>query len=199
MSKKFQNKYRADTIRLKSWNYGWNGAYFVTICTQNREPFFGEIIDQKMNLSDLGKIANQCWQEIPDHFPFVRLGESVAMPNHVHGIIVIDKPVETQHFASQNDDLDNKIHEAQDVAPLTKTYSNQTSQNQFGPQSNNLASIVRGFKIGVTKQARKTRPDFKWQPRFHDHIIRDQESYQRISEYIVNNPSNWNRDKFYFK
>ena len=199
MSNKFQNKYRADTTRLKSWDYGWNGAYFVTICTQNRESFFGRISNQKMIFSDIGNIANQCWNDIPNYYPFVRLGEFIVMPNHVHGIIIIDKPVKTQHLASQNDVGNNKTPEAQSIAPVQQNKSRQIPQNQFGPQSNNLASIVRGFKIGVTKRARKIRSDFKWLPRYHDHIIRDKESYHRISEYIRNNPANWSEDKFYLK
>ncbi len=199
MGKKFQNKYRTETTRLRSWNYGWNGAYFITICTQNRESFFGEVSNQKMILSDIGNITNQCWNDIPNFYPFVRLGEFIVMPNHVHGIIIIDKSnddaVQTQHLASQRG-----IHkEAQGIAPVPQNKSKQISQNRFGPQSNNLASIVRGFKIGVTKNARKIRPDFKWQPRYHDHIVRDEESYQRISEYIRNNPTNWNEDKFYLR
>ncbi len=135
MSRRFQNKYRIESARLSSWNYGWNGAYFVTICTQNRELFFGEISKRKMHLSEIGRITDTCWKDIPNHFPFVHLGEFVVMPNHVHGIIIVDKPndgtVETQDFAS---------------LPNLK----QTPQNEFGPQSKNLASIIRGFKIGVT-------------------------------------------------
>ncbi len=190
---KFRNKYRTETTRLKSWNYGWNGAYFVTICTQNREHFFGEISDAALNLSELGRIAHQCWNDIPNYHPYVKLGEFVVMPNHIHGIIIIDKPVETQHLASQNEKTPS--HEAQSIAPPRT--SKQSSLNQFGPQSNNLASIIRGFKSGVTKDARRIRADFKWQPRYHDHIIRDEESFQRISEYIKTNPENWMEDKFY--
>jgi len=69
-------------------------------------------------------------------------------------------------------------------------------KNKFGPQSKNLASIVRGFKIAVTKNARLINPNFTWQSRFHDHIIRDEKSYQTISEYVINNPINWRNDKF---
>ncbi|MGC9375830.1 MAG: hypothetical protein ACP5DQ_12405, partial [Bacteroidales bacterium] len=70
------------------------------------------------------------------------------------------------------------------------------SKNQFGPQSQNMASIIRGFKIGVTKNARLVNPDFAWQSRYHDHIIRNQISYQNISEYIINNPLKWDDDQF---
>ncbi len=148
------------------------------------KAFFGEISKRKMHLSEIGRIADTCWKDILNHFPFVHLGEFVVMPNHVHGIIIVDKPndgtVETQDFAS---------------LPNLK----QTPQNEFGPQSKNLASIIRGFKIGVTKNTQKIRLDFKWQTRFHDHIIRNEESFQRISEYIQNNPTNWKEDKFYLK
>lgn len=91
MSERFKNKYRNETTRLKSWNYGWNGSYFITICTKDRERHFGEIEKDEMYLSEIGKIANRCWEDIPNHFPFVKLGEFIVMPNHVHGIIIIDK------------------------------------------------------------------------------------------------------------
>lgn len=135
-----------------------------------------------MIMNDMGLIARDCWMAIPEHFPFVKLGNHVVMPNHVHGIVVIDKPnahngganVGTQNFASLR--------------------SSSSSKNKFGPQSQNLASIIRGFKIGVTKNARMINPEFAWQSRYHDHIIRDEKSFQRISEYIKNNPANWERD-----
>lgn len=89
MPEKFRNKYRTDTIRLKNYDYSSNGYYFITICTKNRVHYFGKIIDQKMELSEIGKIAHKCWLEIPNHFPFVVLDESIIMPDHIHGIVVI--------------------------------------------------------------------------------------------------------------
>ena len=162
MTEKFQNKYRIKSTRLQNWDYGSNAVYFVTICSQDREHYFGEITNGIMQLSEIGYLANKYWSEIPEHFPFVELDEFVIMPNHVHGIIVINKPVETQNFAS--------LH--------------SQPQNRFGPQSKNLASIIRGFKIGVTKNARKIHADFAWQSRFHDHIIRNDESSHKIRNYI---------------
>jgi hypothetical protein len=91
MAEKFQNKYRIASARLQTWDYGWNAAYFVTICTQNRECFFGNIVDGNMRLSETGIIAHKFWMEIPNHFPFVKLGEFIIMPNHMHGIVIIDK------------------------------------------------------------------------------------------------------------
>jgi putative transposase len=196
---KFQNKYRIPSARLQNWDYGWNAPYFVTICTANREHYFGEIVNYEMGFSKIGENANTCWLEIPNHFSFVKLDVHVVMPNHVDGIIVIDKQddgrnngrnvgvnVETQNFASLQ-------------PPTNKPPTNkppQQTKNKFGPQSQNLASIIRGYKIGVTKFARNNNIDFAWQPRFHDHIIRDDKSYEKIRNYIINNPKNWKNDKF---
>lgn len=208
MSDKFQNKYRISSTRLKNWDYGSNAIYFVTICTQNREHYFGNITDEKMQLSETGKIAQHFWVEIPNHFLFVKLGEFVVMPNHVHGIIIIDKtenndPVDC---GIDGDVSDGVTEETQNFAslpppnppnPPSSSNPPPTRGNIFGPQSQNLASIIRGYKIGVTKFARNNNIPFSWQSRFHDHIIRNNESFQRISNYIINNPVNWRDDKFY--
>jgi REP element-mobilizing transposase RayT len=92
MTDKFKNRYRIPSARLSSWDYSSNGAYFITICTRNREHFFGEIIDAKMNLSEIGVFANTCWINIQNHFPHFYLDEYIVMPNHVHGIVIIEKP-----------------------------------------------------------------------------------------------------------
>ena len=88
----YNNKYRIESSRLRDWDYGRNASYFVTICTRNREKFFGEILDGEMHLSEMGHEAEKYWQEIPDLFPFVILDEFIVMPNHMHGIAIIDKP-----------------------------------------------------------------------------------------------------------
>ena len=93
MPEKFKNKYRIETTRLQNWDYGWNAAYFITICTHNREHYFGEIADGKIRISEIGEIAEKYWFEIPVHFPFVKLDAFVVMPNHIHVIIIIDKPI----------------------------------------------------------------------------------------------------------
>ena len=106
MSDKFKNKYTIQSSRLQGYDYSQNGMYFVTICAKDKEHFFGEIENETMNLSDIGKIAKEYWQEISKHFPFVNLDEFVVMPNHLHGIIEIinnnQKNVETQFIASKS-------------------------------------------------------------------------------------------------
>lgn len=78
--------------RLPKYNYASNGHYFITICTKNRKPIFGKIIDNKMKLSELGEIAKQYWLNIPHHVPYAKLDEFTISPDHVHGIIAINKP-----------------------------------------------------------------------------------------------------------
>lgn len=185
---KFKNKYRISSARAAFWDYGWNGVYFVTICTKGMEAHFGRIVDERMILSEIGQIAQNCWLAIPDHFPFVKLDVHIIMPNHVHGIILIDKAALQKKDTVENENQPSHV-ETQDFASLPR--------NKFGPQSQNLPSIIRGFKAGVTKQARAILPQFSWQARYHDHIIRNDESWGRIANYIVNNPLHWEKDKFY--
>lgn len=193
---KFQGKYRIPSARWATWDYGKNAAYFITICTADREHFFGAVVNHTMRLTQLGHAAVDCWNEIPAHFPFVGLDAFVVMPNHVHGIIVIDKPTDaagTQTVDAQNaENVENAV-ETQNFASLPL----QPSHNRFGPQSQNLASIVRGYKIGVTKFARQHNLPFGWQARYHDHVIRNDAEYNRIRAYIQNNPQNWTEDGFF--
>jgi putative transposase len=92
---KYKNKYRTQTFRANWWNYGWGGAYFITICTKDREHYFGYVASGEMNLNHSGLVAEKIWKEIPDHFPFAKLDEFVIMPNHIHGILILESgPVE---------------------------------------------------------------------------------------------------------
>ncbi len=100
MSEKFKNKYRIPSARLQTWDYRWAGAYFITICTQNREHYFGKIEKGKMILSNVGVIADILWYEIKNHAKNVELGEFVVMPNHIHGILILNNDnvnVQTSH------------------------------------------------------------------------------------------------------
>ncbi|MCC4213884.1 transposase [Leeuwenhoekiella parthenopeia] len=168
---KYKGKYRNESARHPTWDYANAGLYFITICTRHRKHFFGEINLGKMELSDIGKIAEQEWLKTFEMRPDMNLwmGEFVVMPDHFHAVIGIGK----NEFNTQNTSRPNK----------------------FGPQSKNLASIIRGFKIGVTTNARKTNPDFAWQSLYHDRIIRNEKSHLAISNYIENNVRNWKKDK----
>ncbi len=175
---KFKGKYRVESTRLPNRNYAANGWYFVTICTSDRAHFFGDVIAGEVQLSAIGKIAQQFWAEIPNHFNDIYIDAYVIMPNHVHGIVVIDCPtdVETRNFAS--------------LQPTDES-------NKFGPlKSGSLQSIIHSYKSVVTRWCRKNGYDnFAWQSRFYDHIIRADGSIDRIREYIINNPAKWEEDK----
>lgn len=145
----------------------------------------------EMQLSDIGTQARHCWTNIPEHFPFVKLDAFVVMPNHIHGIIVIDK-------SDSKIEL-NRIIETLEPIVETQNFASLLAlpKNKFGPQSNNLASIIRGYKIGVTLYCKKNKNLFGWQPRFYDHIIRNDDELNRIRTYITNNPMNWTDDEHY--
>jgi len=136
-----------------------------------------------MELSELGKVAETEWLKTIETRPDMNLelAEFVVMPNHFHGIIMIGE---------------NSYNGPNSPAYRADFYN---PKNKFGPQSKNIASIIRGFKSTVTSYARANEISFGWQPRFHDHIIRSEEEYHRIATYIINNPAQWRSDKFYKK
>jgi putative transposase len=186
MSEKYNDKYRIASARLQSWNYASEGMYFITICTKDRLHYFGEINEGNMDNSILGDVFNDEWEKTPSIRPDMNLGlgEYVVMPNHFHAILIIGKN-------EYNNGIDG--FNCRDVMHDVSTIK---TMNQFGPQSKNLASVMRGFKSAVTTYARKNNIEFDWQPRFHDHIIRDHPEYIRISNYIINNPKSWDQDIF---
>ncbi len=203
---------------MQKWDYGWVAKYFVTIVTKNREHYFGKIINGKMILSEIGKIVRDEWLKTPNIRPDmnIKLGVFCVMPNHFHGIIEIgknkyNKPNFERDSVRDSRDLARRdaMHcisttiaptepPTESIAPTKPSIESEPSKskNKFGSQSKNLASINRGIKSAVTTYARKNNIDFGWQSRYYDHIIRDDDEYQRIKNYIINNPKNWNEDKF---
>ena len=144
------------SIRLVGYDSSQSGAYFVTICTQNRECILGEIVDQAMNHNELGNISRLHWQNLERHHPNIEIDESIVRPNHLHGIII--------------------IHES----------------------SKSISEIIRGFKTFFARQINKLL-DRKgcplWQRDYYEHIIRSEDELNKIRQYILNNPINWNEDK----
>ena len=181
VAKKYKNKFRIPSTRLPYWDYGWNAAYFVTICTQHREHFFGEVTNRKMQLSKIGELVSKYWVEIPQHFSFVILDAFIFMPDHFHGIIIIDKP----------DDVDNTNIKTPNVeTPNLETPNlGVSTHSQWKPGT--LGVIINQFKRICTKNARMINPNFAWQSRFYDHIIRNKDSFYKIVNYIHSNPQKW--------
>jgi len=173
------------SIRLKNYDYSQPGAYFITICTHNRECLFGDIVDGEMILNEYGEIAKKCWLEIPVHFPNVLLDEYVIMPNHVHGIIIINDNI------GENNHLPDIVG-AKNFSPLHIP--------KFQSPKRAIGSIIRGYKIGVTKWFRqKTEIYNVWQRNYYEHIIRNEGELNQIREYIINNPFNWQSDENYLE
>jgi REP element-mobilizing transposase RayT len=165
------------SIRLKGYDYSQPGAYFVTIVTHLRQCLFGEIANNEMILNDYGKISEQCWNDIPKHYPNAITDEFVIMPNHIHGIIIL------------NDN--GSIVGAKNFSPLLQNERPRGTTQTIG-------SIVRGFKIGVTKWFRQNSNIYSvWQRNYYEHIIRNEIELNNIRKYILNNPLNWKTDKNY--
>ncbi len=189
---KFRGKYRIPSARLQSWDYGSNGMYFITICTSDRRRFFGEIVKGKMMLSHVGILADVLWYEIKNHGKNVELAEFVVMPNHIHGILILNN---LHHLGRDKACL---VSTTNNVANTTNAKTNPIGGDRFQNQGKNtISSIVGGYKSAVTKHAHRLGFDFYWQSRFHDHIIRNEQSYLQIAEYVINNPRNWRDDCFY--
>jgi REP element-mobilizing transposase RayT len=183
MTDKFKNTYRIKSARLAEYDYRNEGLYFVTICTKNKFHYFGEIENGNLVLNEIGLIAHTYSAEIPQHFDHVSLDEFVIMPDHMHGIICIEEKRE----------IDRPSVETYNYKSL-QTPKNQHFQNLSAP-AKSLSTIIRAFKSSVTIDSRKINPNFEWQSRFHDHIIRDVQSFDRIRNYIINNPANWGKGK----
>ena len=168
------------SIRLKGYDYSQAGLYFITICTHERLPLFGNINDGEMTTNEAGLVVEKCWKEIPDHFPQVILDCFVVMPNHIHGIIEIRDTVG-----------------AKNLLPLQPLPLQPLPTQQRGT-SKTVGSMVRGFKTGVTKWFRgHTDIHQVWQRNYHEHIVRNEEAYFEISEYIEYNPAKWQEDTYH--
>ena len=180
---KFNNKYRVESTRLSGYDYSQNGAYFITICTKDRIHHFGKISNGNMILSEIGNQATEYWRNISQQFPFVKLGEFIVMPNHIHGIIIIEKDFSEEIEAK---DSKNIIIQSGGITGIRNPMFHE-----------NISRIIRWYKGRCSFEVRKFHFDFKWQARFHDHIIRNEKSFTNIQNYIMNNPFKWKEDTFY--
>jgi putative transposase len=179
---KFRNKYRNPSARAPFWDYSLDGFYYITICAFKRKMIFGHIENHEMILSPIGKIVSNNWNKSFQIRQELFCDVFVIMPDHLHAILRIN----------------NDGH----VVGTHGRASLQQQQQQHGvayrsPKS--ISSFVACFKSAATKQInefRKTPFEPVWQPRFHDHIIRNHEEYNRIRDYIIENPEKWKEDEF---
>ncbi|MCF7826691.1 MAG: transposase, partial [Candidatus Marinimicrobia bacterium] len=150
----------------------------------------GEIKDGVMYLSDLGIIARTCWQDIPQHFQYTSLDSFIIMPDHMHGIIIINKPrdIDERGETDNGDGNGCRVVACNNPTTITKPSENTVDphMSSISPKSGSLPTIIRSYKSAVTKHAHQIDPEFAWQSRFYDHIIRNPDSHDRIKQYIQN-------------
>lgn len=170
------------SIRLKGYDYHRAGVYFVTICCAQRICLFGDIIAGEMHLNVVGTTVADCWQAIPDHFPHAMLDDFVVMPNHLHGMIVLTDNGQCGDGWGVNPDRAN-------------VYSPLQKPQMLRSPSRTIGSIVRRFKIGVSKWLRANSADTAiWQRNYYEQIVRDDAGLQRVRQYIADNPARWDDD-----
>ena len=218
-------RHRRRSIRLRGYDYSQIGAYFVTICAHNWVCLFGDIEDGEMRLSDAGRVVGATWEGLPSYNPGVALDVFVIMPNHFHGIIVIDHipsgsgvgaqfiaPPTPAVVSPADSPLPYSPVGAQFIAPPVESISSPTRIAGPGhvdegainraptPDTPNrtpsLGDIVRGFKAHTTRILHRDLGIVRvWQRNYYEHVIRDDASLSRIREYITNNPVHWAFDR----
>jgi REP element-mobilizing transposase RayT len=174
--KKMPLKFKNHSPRAKWWDYSSTSTYFITICTKEKTEYFGSIINDEVILSPIGQIVYQEWLMGPQIRPdmSLKLYNFVIMPDHFHALLEIGSNEYNQQTNFISDPKGNFV-----------------SMNEFGPQSKNLGSIIRGFKSAVTVRAREIDHTFQWRKLYHDIIVKDEESFLKMQWYIKNNPKNW--------
>ena len=156
------------SIRLPDYDYSHPGAYFVTICTYKKELYFDD--------PRLAEIAQEVWNQIPNHHSVARTDEFVVMPNHIHGILWLTDGGRGRIYPARN--------------PKGAIYGAPTLATTL------LSVVVQNFKAAVTRRVRCiSNVYFAWQRNYFERIIRDENEFSRIREYIQNNPMNWNSDE----
>jgi len=181
------NHHHRRSIRLKHYDYSQPGSYFVTICTHDKSPMFGEIVDGEMQLNEFGKIVREEWTKSILIRKEIDFNQWVIMPNHIHGIVIIS-PVGANGGSPNNINNANNIHRAHSHAPLRMPRL----------KSKSVGSLIAGFKSITTKrinQIQNTPGQSVWQRNYYEHIIRNERELNRIRRYVINNPPQWQYDR----
>ena len=167
--------HRRRSIRLPEYDYSQSGAYFITIVAHGKQMLFGEVVMGEMHLNQYGKIIEDVWNALPSRYPEIELGPFVIMPNHIHGII--------------------EIHEVGAIHELPLPSTNEWKQRR----KMRIPLVVGYLKMNSAKSInllRQTPGQPVWQRNYYEHIIRDEQDLQMISDYILANPASWESDKY---
>jgi putative transposase len=211
--------HRRRSIRLKGYDYSKAGAYFITICVHGGKSLFGEIVGDEMILNDLGKIAYEQWAKLSERFKNMELDVFQIMPNHMHGIIVLNDfvgatlavaPDETVVAPDKNtpdenaivpdkivddNNMVNDIVASDAVGAGVNPAPTNSNPNTIGDIVGAYKSLVSNECLDIYKSKNEIMGKL-WQRNYYENIIRDERAYQNISNYIINNPKNWKGDKF---
>ncbi|MDP2857789.1 MAG: hypothetical protein Q8P50_07410 [Bacillota bacterium] len=179
------DKRRRRSIRLRGYDYSQPGAYFVTVCSEDRQCIWGDIAEGQMKRNLLGDVVLACWANLPHHFPYVELDAFVVMPNHVHGIVVITH----RRGEASGPNTRTPGLAAPDATPLP---------HPDGTRPGSLGAIVQNFKSVSTRRINTMRsaPGAPvWQRNYYEHVVRNERELDRIRQYIILNPSRWAWDR----
>jgi putative transposase len=188
-------KHQRHSIRLKGYDYTRAGAYFVTICAQGRAEIFGNIVNGDMDLNPFGHIVQTAWFDLPRHYPHIQLDVFCVMPNHVHGIIILDEPPVGAGLKGKAIWLDEEMSRKESTLE-----NNKTRPYDHVPKRHPLSEIVRAFKSFSARRingVRKTRGLPVWQRNYYETIIRNENHYNHIRAYILDNPRRRQEDQLH--
>ena len=186
-----------------SWHEYNGGMYFVTFCTMDRMHYLGEIADGKMNLSEIGKFADEQFRNVTAHYPYSEIPLWVVMPDHIHAIVVIHNEMDGAEnncdgnncgVVARNDstnNIDSTNIEPNIFNKTDKSAGKNEHMSSLSPKKNTLSVVIRGLKSAITKYAHEHSMKLVWQTKYHDRIIRNTAEMNRIAEYIENNVAEW--------
>ncbi|GAC1374440.1 MAG: transposase [Aquirhabdus sp.] len=169
------DRHHRRSIRLKHYDYSQAGLYFITLCTHQRLSLFGDVVAGEMQLNEMGRVVQDVWQDLPNHYTHVELDCFVVMPNHVHGIVRFNGDVRSIH-------------------------QSPTLQAQISRRNMGLPKLVGRLKMVSAKRINQLRENQGvpvWQRNYHEHIIRHENAHIKIADYIHTNPLRWQEDTYY--
>ena len=210
-----RERHRRRSVRLQGYDYSRSGAYYVTLCTQDRACLFGEVVDGDMQVNDAGRMVSEAWHALPDRFPAIDLDAFVIMPNHIHGVVMITNDA---MIVDDNNVVGAGLVPAHAVVPAHDVVLSDdgsivgTSDHDVVPVNTRATTRVAptlGHVIGVYKSVVTVQyvravnthgwPRFQkrlWQRNYYEHVMRSAESLNRIRQYILNNPRDWYEDRY---
>lgn len=193
----YKNRYRVSSARA-DWHAYDGGFYHVTVCTKDRELYFGEIVDGTMRMSEIGKYAEEQFLNVTSYYPYAEIPVFIVMPNHIHAIVVIDNRPPRRDAIYRVSDIHRVKEDMMDDSSMdSETPKGGLTGNDNPMLHQRLGTVIRGLKARVTHYANEKGIGFAWQSRFHDRIIRNQKDLNETAKYVENNVVKWKEDEMH--